>query len=66
MNMILQSPVPPLKGIARNACPFNESTCAKQTCSKTELVWNYDYYTDAYGMPIKLKKILAPAGFQSW
>ena len=56
----------PLKAIVRNACPFNESTCAKLACSKTELVWNYDYYTDAYGMPIKLKKILAPSGFQSW
>ncbi|OGC43666.1 hypothetical protein A2Y85_03755 [candidate division WOR-3 bacterium RBG_13_43_14] len=56
----------PLKAVVRNACPFTEGSCAKKTCTNTELVWQYDYYNDSYGMPVKLKKILGPAGFQSW
>ncbi len=56
-----------LTKIVRDACPFNPSNCSKLQCNdKSELTWLYSYYFDDDNMPIKIRSIIAPPGFQSY
>jgi len=53
--------------LVRNACPYNETTCApiqSGGCENNELIWNYTYL-EADNMPVKIQTIDAPTNYQS-